>query len=77
MKRPLPTIYDPNEGMQHIAAPPYADQVTLCGETDWIGREQGKEDRPGPVDCNLCKWIFDFCNSGTWPKSRAEKEPNK
>ncbi len=71
MKHPLPTIYDPNEDIKHIAAPPYADQVTLCGETDWIGKKKGIT-KAGPITCNLCKWIFDFCNSGTWPTPRAK-----
>ncbi len=71
MKRPLPTIYDPNEDVNHIAAPPLADQVTLCGETDWIGRKQGII-KTGPITCNLCKWIFNFCNSGTWPNTKEK-----
>ena len=73
MKRPLPTIYDPVEDIQHIAGPPVTDQATLCGQTDWNDGEHRGDNRPiendpRAVNCNSCKWIFDFCNKGSWPK---------
>lgn len=74
MKRPLHTVYDPIEDTQHIGPPPFADQATLCGQTDWSenvhAHKPPEKDTPRQVNCNLCKWIFDFCNSGTWPKGR-------
>jgi hypothetical protein len=69
MKRPLQRVYDPQENTTHIQSAPGADAVTLCGQTDWLGNK-GKPDydTKRPVNCKPCKDIFDYCNSGTWPK---------
>ena len=69
MKRPLRKVYEPDEGITHVAADPLADAVTLCGKTDWIGstKPQEGEEIGKPVDCQSCRSIFDYCNAGKWP----------
>lgn len=55
--------------MVHIKPPPMLDQVTLCGMTDWLGtdhkgRPRGGEDvKRGPVTCQGCRWIANFCQA--------------
>jgi hypothetical protein len=64
----LPKITEPDYGdMVHYAPPPGADQVTLCGKTDWIGETAG---RPVTrrVTCNLCIWIVDHIHRHRKPR---------
>lgn len=61
-KSGIPRVYEPGEDTVHIAPPPRADQVTLCGLTDWIGVEPGvKTDKP--LTCRACRDIIQFCQS--------------
>lgn len=53
-KKPMPRITEPDEGLIHYAGPPGADQVTLCGRTDWIGVTAGKE-TDEPINCQSCE----------------------
>lgn len=61
-------VFDPVERVQHLCAPPLTDQVTLCGQTDWLGQAHGVYDTDDAVDCQPCRWIFDFCKQGVFPQ---------
>lgn len=62
-------IYDPNK--VHIASIGFLDQVTLCGQTDWIGMEPGvKTDKP--IDCAHCLEIVNIVRSHRDPRKRIK-----
>lgn len=55
-------IHDPNNGGVHAIADSFSGNVTLCGQTDWIGQEQG-EPSSDPIDCHACLSIISYCQS--------------
>lgn len=63
MKPSLPKIKEMENGMIHLEPPPGADQVTLCGLTDWLGGEKGKIGITAAVTCNPCRAIADYCQA--------------
>lgn len=61
MREPFPMIKD-GYGV-HIASPPGLDQVTLCGQTDYLlEKVKGKPVDHGPVTCWACRQIAAFCH---------------
>lgn len=59
----FPLVREVANGMVHIQAVPAMDFVTLCGITDWLTATQGVLGVRGPVTCNGCRWIADFCHA--------------
>lgn len=51
--RPCKRIYEPDEGIVHIAETGCLDQVTLCGITDWLGCKKGVP-TDADVTCKHC-----------------------
>lgn len=63
MKKPkMPRVLEPDEGVVHYKSDDFADAVTLCGITDWMGQAPG-EDTKRSVSCNGCKAIKRYCDA--------------
>jgi hypothetical protein len=74
MKPSFPKIKEMKNGMIHLEPPRGADQVTLCGITDWLGDEPGKIGIASAVTCNSCRAIAEYCQAHRRmpkPKRRA------
>ena len=53
-KPALQRVMEVEEKLVHFGSPGTADQVTLCGLTDWIGATKGVPTTK-PVTCRACK----------------------
>lgn len=74
MKPSFPKIKEIENGMVHLEPPRQLDQVTLCGITDWIGRENGKIGITAAVTCNHCRLVADYCQAHRrMPKRRSPR----
>lgn len=58
-------IYDADNDQVHYEADGHSGNVTLCGQTDWIGQTPGEE-TDKPVDCEACKSVVKFVLSHTF-----------
>ena len=68
MARPLPLaekVYDPDNDLTHYVADALSGNVTLCGQTDWIGGAPGKP-TDAPVDCRACISIVRYVQGSTF-----------
>lgn len=56
-------VYDPEEGGTHYVANMESGNVTLCGQTDWLGQKEPGRSTDRLVDCNACIGIVRFVNA--------------
>jgi hypothetical protein len=60
-KPKMPRVLEPDTGIVHYKSDDFADAVTLCGMTDWLGQTPGK-DTTEALTCHGCKSIKQYCD---------------
>lgn len=73
VKRLLLKVYDPDEKSVHLQAPSGLDQVTLCGQADWLeNKSQPDYGTKLPLDCWRCIAVWGYCNGGRLPTRKVK-----
>jgi len=63
MSKKLPKavrVYDPEGGKTHYEPDSHSGNVTLCGQTDWLGQKERGTETNKPVDCYACLSIVEY-----------------
>jgi len=53
-------VFDPEGGHTHYEADSHSGNVTLCGQTDWIGQKEPGQESDNPVDCYACLSVVKY-----------------
>ena len=73
----LPRITEPDEGLVHYKAWASADQVTLCGLTDFIGHKKRGAATKAKVTCISCKQIVEYIRDHDAPATSDYAERSR
>ena len=68
-KKEFEKVYDPVEKKVHISESGFLDQVTLCGQTDWIGNDKVEYNTDKAINCNACLEIVRIVRSHSDPRN--------
>lgn len=62
-------VAEPSEGLVHYKVVGHcADQATLCGQSDWLGRPGDGVDTDEDVNCNPCRELLRAIKAAGWPR---------
>ena len=69
MKKPLPKITEPSEGLVHYAGSPLSGYMTLCGITDYLlSKQKHGQHTNAPVTCEACLEVVRYVHSFARPQ---------